>query len=368
MNSTPSEPSGTASPDAPSAAAVAPAHAALADASVLRSLAQQTALSPAAIDRARELIGSVPSAADWQKALTRIGAIGAGACASAALVCFIAYNWDALGRWFRFALFEGALVLGVLVAVVFTHKPLVHRAASLFALFALGGLLAFTGQTYQTGADTYQLFVAWAALALPWMFAVRWWGYTLLWFLVVQLALTAWANHVPWLRDATQATLAFAGVIAANIAFALFFYAARRFEAFSHRWLWRVAILAALAWATFCSFTGQDLLSLNHAERSFHFTRFDAIAALVIAASFFACSRPGRESFDATILYAAWFCGLVVAMRWVLSAFDFVWRDAGGLFFLSAALLAGGVTVGTVFIRNLSKQHATRALSKGDTL
>jgi uncharacterized membrane protein len=366
MNSSASEP--PVSPTTPNAAAVVPlpADRASVDASVLRLLAQQSTLGTAAIDRARELIGLVPSAADWQKALTRIGAIGAGACASAALVCFIAYNWDALGRWFRFALFEGALVIAVLVAVMFTHKPLIHKAASIFALFALGGLLAFTGQTYQTGADTYQLFVAWAALALPWMFAVRWWGYTLLWFLVVQLALTAWANHVPWLRDTTQATLVFVSVIAANVFFAALFYGARRFDAFNHRWLWRAAILAALAWATFCSFTGSELLSLSRVDRAFSFTRFDTIAAVVIAASFFACSRTGREAFDATILYAAWFCGLVVAMRWVLTAFDYVWRDAGGLFFLSAALLAGGVTVGTVFIRNLSKQHATRMQSGGD--
>ena len=32
---------------------------------------------------------------------------------------------------------------------------------------SLGGLLAFFGQTYQTGADSWQLFALWAALDLP---------------------------------------------------------------------------------------------------------------------------------------------------------------------------------------------------------
>jgi hypothetical protein len=91
------------------------------------------------------------------------------------------------------------------------------------------------------------------------------------------------------------------------------------------------------------------------------------IAAVVVVATFFSCSRVGRESFDATILYAAWSCGLFITLRWLLSAFEYAWRDAGGLFFLSAALLAGGVTVGTVFIRNLSKRHATQLQSRDVT-
>ncbi|TAG77512.1 MAG: DUF2157 domain-containing protein [Betaproteobacteria bacterium] len=368
MNSTTPEPPPDTAPRAASNSIIQHAEDVIADPSLLRALTHQTTLSAAAIDRARELIGSAPSASDWQKALTRIGSVGAGACASAAVVCFIAFNWDALGRWFRFALFESALVFAVLVAVICAHKPLIHKAASIFVLFALGGLLAFTGQTYQTGADTYQLFVVWAALALPWIFAARWWGYTLLWFLVVQIALTLWANHAPWVRDTLQATTVFTGAIIANVLFAICFYVAQRFEAFNHRWLWRIALLAALTWSSFCSFTGSDLLAFERADRAFSVTRFDAIAALVIAGSFFVCSRIGRGYFDATVLYAAWTCGLIVAMRWVLSAVDYAWRDSGALFFLSAALLAGGVTMGAVLIRSLSRQHSTRALPQGTNL
>lgn len=349
------ETSPTLPPVVPESAAV--------DHALLRRLAQQTTMSTEAIERARSLAGIAPTAADWQKVLVRIGALGAAACASAALVCFIAYNWDALGRWFRFALFEGALVLAVLIAVMFAHKRLVHNGASVFALFALGGLLAFTGQTYQTGADTYQLFVGWAALALPWLFAVRWWGYTLLWFLIAQLGVTTWANQIPSRDFGAEPTTIFIGIVAINALFAIAFYAARRFAAFDHRWLWRLALLFALGWASFCSFSGNDLLGLSHVDRNFHFTRFDTVAAVTVALTFFACSRVGRMYFDATVLYVAWFCGLFIVLRWVLSGLDTLWRDAGSGFFLAAALLAGGVTLGTVVIRNLSKQHEALAQS-----
>ena len=37
----------------------------------------------------------------------------------------------------------------------------------------IAGLLAFVGQTYQTGADAWQLFATWAALALVWALGRR---------------------------------------------------------------------------------------------------------------------------------------------------------------------------------------------------
>ena len=36
-----------------------------------------------------------------------------------------------------------------------------------------GVLLAVIGQAYQTGADVFELFVAWAVLILPWVFVSR---------------------------------------------------------------------------------------------------------------------------------------------------------------------------------------------------
>ena len=43
------------------------------------------------------------------------------------------------------------------------------KAALLAASLFVGALLALIGQIYQTGADTFEMFAAWAALILPWV-------------------------------------------------------------------------------------------------------------------------------------------------------------------------------------------------------
>ena len=86
---------------------------------------------------------------------------------AASLVFFFAYNWDAMGRYAKFGLAEGAIVLAICCYYKFAHKPIVTNATLTLAALMLGALLALYGQTYQTGADPWQLFFNWAILILP---------------------------------------------------------------------------------------------------------------------------------------------------------------------------------------------------------
>src|SRR5690606_21168947 len=81
------------------------------------------------------------------------------------LIFWVAANWQGQTRLFKLGLIEGGLALSVLAALVW---PRVRVAALLCATLVLGGLLAYVGQTYQTGADAWQLFATWAALSLVW--------------------------------------------------------------------------------------------------------------------------------------------------------------------------------------------------------
>ncbi|MCB2043517.1 MAG: hypothetical protein KDH48_23570, partial [Rhodoferax sp.] len=53
------------------------------------------------------------------------------------------------------------------------------------------------GQTYQTGADTWQLFATWAALMAPWVLIARFAGLWMLWMAVANVAITLWFQVVP---------------------------------------------------------------------------------------------------------------------------------------------------------------------------
>ncbi len=79
-------------------------------------------------------------------------------------VMWIAANWDTLGRFGRFALLQGFVLVLCVGAMA---RPAARTPLALLALLGIGALFAFFGQTYQTGADPWQLFALWAALALP---------------------------------------------------------------------------------------------------------------------------------------------------------------------------------------------------------
>ncbi len=108
------------------------------------------------------------------------------------LIFWIAANWQEQTRLFKLGLIEGALALSVLAALLL---PRVRIPALLCAHLALGGLLAFVGQTYQTGADAWQLFAVWAALSLIWTALARSDVLWSLWVLVAATSITMWMGR-----------------------------------------------------------------------------------------------------------------------------------------------------------------------------
>jgi uncharacterized membrane protein len=139
---------------------------------------------------ALELAEVLPGAQDWRRFLDRLllfmGAVAIGSGA----VFFFAYNWQDLGRFAKFALLEVPL-LGLLGAVWHIGvERLAGKAVLLLASILAGALLALVGQTYQTGADTFELFAAWAAAILPWVLVARFPALWLGWLILVNVAVS----------------------------------------------------------------------------------------------------------------------------------------------------------------------------------
>lgn len=109
----------------------------------------------------------------------------------AGLIFWIAANWQALSSGARLGLIEVAL-LGAMTAAYLMPRG---RIAALFcAQLILGGLLAFIGQTYQTGADAWQLFAGWALLSLIWVVTARSELLWTVWMIIAALALALWTG------------------------------------------------------------------------------------------------------------------------------------------------------------------------------
>jgi uncharacterized membrane protein len=133
-------------------------------AATLHQLADQELLDREA---ALEILEEGPEAKVWLGLADKLFAFSGAALIGAAVIYLVAFNWDKLDRFSHFALVAVPLFLTVLFAA--WRFPGVSAYSALVASWLLtGALLALFGQTYQTGADPFQLFGAWALLTLPW--------------------------------------------------------------------------------------------------------------------------------------------------------------------------------------------------------
>lgn len=130
-------------------------------------------LPPGQLEPALDMTGARPDAHQTLRLLDRLLLIAALLCACSGVIFFFAYNWDALGRLHKFALAQGVLVLSLLPLLRYPVQHWIGQASLLAAGLLLGAWLALIGQTYQTGADAFELFLLWALLLLPWAWLGR---------------------------------------------------------------------------------------------------------------------------------------------------------------------------------------------------
>jgi uncharacterized membrane protein len=175
------------------------------------------ALDAAAWARSRQLLGPAPAPALWRAFLEQSSLWLAAGLLAAAAICFVAANWDQLGRFGRLYGLQVALVLATGAALRLGLARPAGQAALVLAGVLLGGVLALVGQTYQTGADTWELFALWAALLLPWLVAAAATAMTLLWLLVAHVAAVLWLGE--WLGQG-QALLLVVGLADLALAWA----------------------------------------------------------------------------------------------------------------------------------------------------
>ena len=193
--------------------------------------------------RLRALAGlDAPPADPWTPLRRGAGALAAGLIGFG-LILWVAANWDDFGRAMRFGLLQAVTAISLAAAALLAawRAPL-----ALAGLLAMGGLLAFFGQTYQTGADPWQLFALWAALGLPVAWAARsdlvWTPWALIMATAIGLWMETFGGHA-WRFDAATVPVHAIGFVAYG---ALCAGLAFRPGAAGQPWAWRVAVLASV--------------------------------------------------------------------------------------------------------------------------
>lgn len=154
-------------------------------------------LSPDAARLALELANARPSRAESLRFMVRSLQLAGALSLAAGIIFFIAANWDAFGKFGRFILIEAVFVASIGVALWRPPPHALGRYSLLMAFIMTGALLALFGQTYQTGADVYELFLSWAMLGVVFAIVGRWSVLWAAWIVVLNTALWLFSGFNP---------------------------------------------------------------------------------------------------------------------------------------------------------------------------
>lgn len=166
----------------------------------LYTLAEDGALTPAQLAAAATVAPLEPPREAWLAAADRLLAFAGVLLLAAGAIFFFAYNWEALDRLTRLAIAVGALAACTAAGLLARPFGTAWRAALFGACLTTGALLALVGQIYQTGADVWELFAAWAALMLPFTLLSRSAASWSLWLAVANAGLLRALETSAWLR------------------------------------------------------------------------------------------------------------------------------------------------------------------------
>ena len=165
----------------------------------IENLLQQGALSLKHADAAATHLEVYPNKRTWLSFFDKAALIIGVIALALALVFFVAYNWQNMGKIGKFALVEGALVITIALYVALSFRrrfTLIRQLLLLIASVITGSLLALFGQFYQTGADTWQLFFGWSAFIIPWVVIARFPTLWLLWLGLVNASLILYLDVI----------------------------------------------------------------------------------------------------------------------------------------------------------------------------
>ena len=326
--------------------------------STLDQLARDYRLSEPAIALALDLTGSRPDAAAWRAFAIRLLNAAGIAAAGAGAIFFVAANWQHFGAIGRFALLQIAFIACVALA---WWRPPPHPlgpAALVLATLLTGGLLALFGQSYQTGADVYELFLAWAALTLPFAFAGASGAVWATWWSVLNVGLALYCgwlgpNHFMWGwldRWGVGKAMVLLVPCAVNLGGgALFVYLGRTgYADHAPRWLVRMLLTLGFLYGTVAcivAITGgwgrsseADLLGQN----AFVIGAFAAVSIAIAVATL----RAKDDVFPMALIIASW-----IAISTTLLVATLKLRDIGGFFLVAMWLIGTSTGAGFVMMK-----------------
>ena len=311
-------------------------------------------LPPQAWERSQEIAGHVPTTTEWLHFVFRLLMASGTIFLVAGIFFFFAFNWDDLPRLARFAVIEGAVVIATVLAFIFNIDTWGGRIALGAAAMLVGATFAVVGQAYQTGADSYRLFMMWAIVITGWVLISRWNILWFIWLILINITVSLYWSQVV-LANADVLNLI---LIALNFGFVLLWDTLakqNRFEFVQQgRWFLYILMIPALIHAT--SLMLNFIFEFGYRYVTLHnLTPVIYIGLIVILGLFYTLVRR-----DLPMLTLACVSILIVAISGIGKIiFEAMFENINDpyLFFFMMGVITIGLTVGLVYgLRQLQKQ------------
>jgi len=153
-----------------------------ADIRTIRKLHQEGLLTDEAFSASLKILQPASSWFSWaERNLLFFGS----ALILSGIIFFFAYNWSAMGKFFKLGLIEAGIAACAIGSYFLGLNRLTGRILLLSASVLLGVLMAVYGQTYQTGADAFELFTGWAVLISGWVVVSEFAALWLIWLILI---------------------------------------------------------------------------------------------------------------------------------------------------------------------------------------
>ena len=326
----------------------------------LDALAAHHRLDEDAVESMMTLAGARPTPLEMRAFGVRLLHLAGVLSLAAGVVFFVSANWSALTVAGRFVLVEALLVVTVGVALWRPAPHAVGRYALLMAFIVSGALLALFGQTYQTGADVYELFLNWALLGLVFTIAAQWSVVWAAWALVLNVALwlycgarpetgPLWALFSVWDLDRGQLLL---GPLLIDVALWATVIRLRntRWEALAPEWIGRFVLACAVGVGTWSAM----LVILRDGRGN------ESVLGLLVPLVVFVAVAVHtlRRKADVFPLAAIEGSLIVLSTTWLAQAMDF---DDVGTLLVMATWLIGTSTVSGRYLMRLVRAWESHA-------
>lgn len=310
-------------------------------------LIQQGFIKPDQVDDALVVSELRPNENSWHTFIDRALLLLGGLSLAFALMFFVAYNWSDIGKFAQFGLVQIAIVIAIGCYWKLGVDKLSAKVSLLVGSILIGVLLALYGQTYQTGADPWQLFFSWALLILPWALLGRFSAIWLVWLLLGNLTLALYHQTIRsalWLMFDSETGLLWLLFLFNTIALIVWELSSRYFEWLSTRWVVRI-----LATASGTSITWLVIMAIFESG-SIGFTRI--LVWLAWMPLFYFSYRKLRP--DLFMLAGMCLSGILIIVsllaRTIIDSFE-----AGG-FLLIAIVLIGMGSGATIWLKRIHRE------------